>query len=873
MGVFFLKEDKFIRPVHELLRRYTILGRCCPRGGVLESGLVFLFCCFLHCAGEFFQLSQPLYAFGNACSAKTTIEEAFTEHARSSGPPGGSECDWLAGSGGGRGVEEVDVEPPAAAAGVGVDGAELSSSREDGLQDGQRYDRDRNAKLKVADDHVPVAAVEDSTSGGALALEGAEADLLRENAGKALQSLFVFDERESRRSRHYARAWHVRLRGWLHLLLHKVEQLIEEADGRGPQAGQEFRNRLRADLVELAQAEQLRWGVVTACFFLVCLCKALLLITSSKLVKAAQAERRAAAISLGAACSRLVPVGPRLGGTLRRDSKSKTQLRTRARQELREKHGLTVQYAKSSGTYTTSLGNLRKSPSARSALEAYLTKAIADAASDPGSAAAARAVGARAGGAPDDMSGAAASGGPGVLEINPVDVPNGAQQAVQDAAADTAKLPHVVVGERVNLDAGIEERRAFLAQLRREYAGHSALRGGEMNEGDDDEDAGDDEDDSDELSQQSDDSDTEVAQLGGGSAARGGGGPRAGKRKMAGTLPKVAEELQEHGDQKAAQQEEDWEDSMKNRNWVRVQIHQVPFLVRLNMPLVSLMSTEEKKSSDGVPLAVCAAFFSQKRPTDVEADRELLSRLSQAESTRNFAILILRSGRFSGAIFSSVDGRCLLHKTFRRYTVRAKAGGAQSTKDNTGKSIKSAGSTLRRYGEQQLENSMKTLFRDWEGDLRQCKGDVFVSGGHDQIATLLKCLPGESPAYKKLPIQVRKSTLEEVETLALQLRTVHFFPEQMEKKLRVGRNASGGAAPASIAPGPMKAVALSPRSRAATGSTKASKQELRSTAPDRRLNQHLLQGTNQESDPRNQQAEEEEQAYLSDEVTLTTRPL
>lgn len=42
------------------------------------------------------------------------------------------------------------------------------------------------------------------------------------------------------------------------------------------------------------------------------------------------------------------------------------------------------------------------------------------------------------------------------------------------------------------------------------------------------------------------------------------------------------------------------------------------------------------------------------------------------------------------------------HKTFHSYTVRAKQGGSQSSKDNSGRHAKSAGASLRRYNEQSL---------------------------------------------------------------------------------------------------------------------------------------------------------------------------
>lgn len=48
-----------------------------------------------------------------------------------------------------------------------------------------------------------------------------------------------------------------------------------------------------------------------------------------------------------------------------------------------------------------------------------------------------------------------------------------------------------------------------------------------------------------------------------------------------------------------------------------------------------------------------------------------------------------------------------------RYTIRAKAGGAQSSNDNTGKRVQSIGSSLRRHGEQMLKEDIRALLKSW----------------------------------------------------------------------------------------------------------------------------------------------------------------
>ncbi|CAD7939618.1 unnamed protein product [Amoebophrya sp. A120] len=601
--------------------------------------------------------------------------------------------------------------------------------------------------------------------------------------------------------------------------------------------------------------------------------------------------------------------------------------------KMREKFGLEVRFAKSSNTYTTSLASLRKCTTARSALEEYLEQ--------------------------EKKLGKNSAEGRGIISNSEqqgqgLTVDDGSSASSSDLRVSTV-LGRVVVGDTVNLDASPEERRAFLAQLRSEYtssgqvggassslmgaattggkmlkaAGGNAILGRATNDNREDElssgsSSGDDEDENVEPLSSSDDEYVamRIAEssatgtttvLASGVVTTSGTGAvvcsRALKQNIKPSmnrLPQVAEDEElltatsgqqrnkqtRHREEMETQNSYDEDQFLVVSKWRKIQIHQVPFLVRLDTCF------------ENAGLALCAAFFESKRPTDAEADEELASRLSQADATRNFAILILRSGRFSGAIFSAADGRCLLHKTFRRYTVRAKAGGSQSAKDNTGKSIKSAGSTLRRYGEQQLENSMRTLFRDWEGDLRQCKGDLFLSGGHDQIATLVKCFPtglcggaadeqnkvssprGAKPkplsprsaaaggtkqakGYRKLPLQVKKSTLAEVEALALQLRTVHLFPST--GFLRKSASAAAG-------------VGGSAGCTTSSGSTTSTRN--RTGSADERLYGHLRAGVGDQSATTNhdtggtrgknatkdfnEDPPEDERGYVSEEDPLWT---
>ena len=80
-----------------------------------------------------------------------------------------------------------------------------------------------------------------------------------------------------------------------------------------------------------------------------------------------------------------------------------------------------------------------------------------------------------------------------------------------------------------------------------------------------------------------------------------------------------------------------------------------------------------------------------------------------------WCVLILRSGKFAGAVF---DGETVLeHKIFRRYTRRAKSGGAQSSYDKKGGKAQSAGAMMRRAGEEGLKADVSKLLQVWRSHL------------------------------------------------------------------------------------------------------------------------------------------------------------
>lgn len=111
-------------------------------------------------------------------------------------------------------------------------------------------------------------------------------------------------------------------------------------------------------------------------------------------------------------------------------------------------------------------------------------------------------------------------------------------------------------------------------------------------------------------------------------------------------------------------------------------------------------------------------------------------------SAFKWAVFLLRSGRFAGAIFDKEKALC--HKTFQRYTVRRKQGGSQSASDNAGGKAKSAGATLRRYNEAALKQDVADLLVQWK-DLLQDTELIFLSSGKTDRGTFFA---GKTPVLQ-----------------------------------------------------------------------------------------------------------------------------
>uniref|UniRef100_F1KXV0 VLRF1 domain-containing protein n=1 Tax=Ascaris suum TaxID=6253 RepID=F1KXV0_ASCSU len=152
------------------------------------------------------------------------------------------------------------------------------------------------------------------------------------------------------------------------------------------------------------------------------------------------------------------------------------------------------------------------------------------------------------------------------------------------------------------------------------------------------------------------------------------------------------------------------------------------------------------------------------------------------------AIFLLTGGHFTGGIFK--DGQLIVHKSYHRYTVRAKQGGTQSAADARGKKAKSAGATLRRYNEERLKQDVQELIAKWNEEINATPL-IFIrcSTYHRQIfiGDSLESSPflKNDVRLRSIPFETRRPSQEEMQRTWMRLRSVccHGTVEEFHKKL------------------------------------------------------------------------------------------
>lgn len=132
-----------------------------------------------------------------------------------------------------------------------------------------------------------------------------------------------------------------------------------------------------------------------------------------------------------------------------------------------------------------------------------------------------------------------------------------------------------------------------------------------------------------------------------------------------------------------------------------------------------------------------------------------------------------------------------IKQVMRRYTVRAKAGGGQSSHDNKSGKAKSAGAMLRRYGEQALKEDIAACLALWSGHIQSCSL-ILISAPKTMRSSLFDTpenpaggnsgnsnngggvLAKDDPRIAYVPFMVDRPTLDEAKMVHDRCTSVYF---------------------------------------------------------------------------------------------------
>ncbi|XP_070980337.1 tRNA endonuclease ANKZF1 [Oncorhynchus clarkii lewisi] len=180
------------------------------------------------------------------------------------------------------------------------------------------------------------------------------------------------------------------------------------------------------------------------------------------------------------------------------------------------------------------------------------------------------------------------------------------------------------------------------------------------------------------------------------------------------------------------------------------------------------------QNSQGQYLAVYRCVLQSK--SAIEED--LVASLQSLSNKTMWVILMAGGGHFAGAVFQGRE--VLQHKTFHRYTVRAKRGTAQGLRDakNSSHAPKSAGAALRRYNESALVKEIQDLLESWSDHLTDASAIFLRAPSHNKTMFLggkAAPLVKKDPRIRTLPFPTRRATFREIKRVHDVLSTLNIY--------------------------------------------------------------------------------------------------
>lgn len=141
---------------------------------------------------------------------------------------------------------------------------------------------------------------------------------------------------------------------------------------------------------------------------------------------------------------------------------------------------------------------------------------------------------------------------------------------------------------------------------------------------------------------------------------------------------------------------------------------------------------------------------------------------------KRWSIFLCHGGYFAGAIFDRNEVIC--HRRVSRYTTRRKQGGSQSSKDKT-KSIRSAGSQIRRLNEVKLKEDVARTLEEWKDQI--ISSDLIFLFAPNQNRSYFY--------YEKSPLQkgdsrIRGIPFPTIRPSFVELKRIHYILSTVEIK-------------------------------------------------------------------------------------------
>ncbi|MGH0136262.1 UNVERIFIED_CONTAM: hypothetical protein FKN15_064514 [Acipenser sinensis] len=167
----------------------------------------------------------------------------------------------------------------------------------------------------------------------------------------------------------------------------------------------------------------------------------------------------------------------------------------------------------------------------------------------------------------------------------------------------------------------------------------------------------------------------------------------------------------------------------------------------------------------------------------MESETVLAASLQNLSNKSVWVILMTGGGHFAGAVFQGRE--VLQHKTFHRYTVRAKRGTAQGLRDGQNRSHapKSAGAALRRYNEAALVKDIQNLLESWSEHLKGASAIFLRAPSYNRamfIGGKAAPLDRSDPRLRTLPFPTRRATFREIKKVHEILATLHIYGKDTE---------------------------------------------------------------------------------------------